>query len=167
MFTRKPVAQPVATVAPVVDADPEPPKVGPDGFMSPEYVRWEWRQAERRVEINRQLARIDYTAAQTKAWIAARNERDQAESRYDALRERKALLQRAAGPLRTAEKGYALSDAAQRELAELDAEIGALAPKVASAQEQYETAERRFRQVKDAADADKARRRAAFLEARS
>lgn len=54
MFTRKPAAQPVATVAPVVDADPEPRKLDAHGYITPEWTRWEWRDAERRVRANRQ-----------------------------------------------------------------------------------------------------------------
>jgi hypothetical protein len=29
--------------------DPPPPRVDPNGFMTPEYSRWQWRQAERRL----------------------------------------------------------------------------------------------------------------------
>lgn len=78
MFTKKQTDDPQPQQQPPIDEDVEPPKAGPDGFLSREWTSWEWRQAEKRLTgggrpseaVRNDLAQLDALLTQTQAMVA-------------------------------------------------------------------------------------------------
>lgn len=77
MFTKQKPDDPQPEQSAPIDDDVEPPKVGPDGFMSREWSRWEMLRAEKRLTGTRRpseqtlsdLAQLDALIEQTQAMV--------------------------------------------------------------------------------------------------
>lgn len=146
--------------------DPEPPKIGPDGYMNPAYSRWEWRESERRLRVAAEVARVGYTPPQDRAVLGAQRARDEARAALQTLEAKRAYVR---NDLRTKKaalddlhrQGYAPMSAAEgpsiATLEKLDSELGG---HIGRARAKLNDAEGALSSVEAAADADVERRRA-------
>lgn len=144
-------------------ADPEPPKIGPDGFLTAAWGQWEWRQAERQLQARTALGRIGYTPSQTAAVTAATRDRDSDLTVVARLQEQRAEMVQELGRRRARlEDARRMGHYVPDQSAEVVAMIAETDKRLARALGELARTTKALAQVTDAADADVARRRAAL-----